>query len=104
MIIFRKMAISAVYITIDTMENASRLAGGLVQARLAACVNIIPGVRSVYMWEGQVHDDAELLLMVKTKTGLVPNLTQWVKENHPYDCPEVISVPITEVTRRILSL
>ena len=72
------------------------LANGLVTEKLAACVNIIPGIKSVYMWEGELNQDEELLLMVKTQSSLVPDLTTWVKANHPYDCPEVIAVPITD--------
>mmetsp|Transcript_7588 Transcript_7588/g.11167 ORF Transcript_7588/g.11167 Transcript_7588/m.11167 type:complete len:128 (-) Transcript_7588:28-411(-) len=98
--IFSRMAssckeASAVYITIDSSQKAEELAKGLVDSELAACVNIIPSVKSVYKWENQVHVDEELLLMVKTRSELIPSLTEWVQNNHPYDCPEVISVPIT---------
>lgn len=85
----------AVYVTVPSREVGHKLAAGLVEAKLAACVNIIPGVESVYWWEGKVNTDSELLLMIKTRQTLVPQLTAWVKGNHPYDECEVISVPIT---------
>lgn len=96
LIIYRGMStnLTAVFITTNTMESATSLASGLVQNELAACVNIIPGVTSVYKWEGKINQDQELILMVKTRQELVDEVTKWVKSNHPYDCPEVISLPI----------
>ncbi|CAG9321488.1 unnamed protein product [Blepharisma stoltei] len=88
-------AVSAIYITINTIENAQMLARGLVENQLAACVNIIPGIQSIYKWEGVINQDQELLLMAKTRTELIDELTSWVKRNHPYQVCEVISVPIT---------
>ena len=55
-----------------------------MENKLAACVNIVPGLESVYWWEGKVATDAEELLMIKTRTGLLPELTQHVKAMHPY--------------------
>ncbi|EIE25634.1 hypothetical protein COCSUDRAFT_83641, partial [Coccomyxa subellipsoidea C-169] len=85
------------YVTVPSQEVAEKLAALLVNPdhRLAACVNIVPGLTSIYWWEGKVNKDAELLLMIKTQTHLVPKLTEVVKSNHPYDECEVISLPIT---------
>eukprot|EP00756_Hemistasia_phaeocysticola_P058967 Hpha_TRINITY_DN35656_c0_g1::TRINITY_DN35656_c0_g1_i1::g.68675::m.68675/K03926/cutA; periplasmic divalent cation tolerance protein len=83
-------------------DTAVELAKGLVQSKLAACVNISPQVRSVYMWEGKAEDDGEQLLMIKTRASLVEELTKFVNEHHPYDCPEVISVPITGGSEKYL--
>lgn len=88
-------AVSAIYITVDSLDLAKMLARGLVENRLAACVNIIPGVKSIYNWNGILNEDEEFLLMVKTRTELIDELTSWVKRNHHYQLPEVISVPIT---------
>ena len=74
--------------------QASALAAMLVGDRLAACVNIIPAVRSIYRWEGAVHDDEESLLVIKTTTDRLTELTTRLVEAHPYDCPEVIALPI----------
>lgn len=87
-------ALVAVWITINSLEAAQGLAQRLVTSRLAACVNIIPQVHSVYMWENALQTDQEVLLMAKTKQDLVPQLTAFVKENHPYDVPEVIATPL----------
>lgn len=76
------------------MEVAKRLAHGIVTNKLAACVNIIPGITSVYEWEGKINEDNELLLMIKTKTDKVDELSKFVRENHPYSVAEVISTGI----------
>lgn len=60
----------------------------------AACVNIIPGLISVYEWEGKINEDPELLLKIKTATSKVDDVIKYVRENHPYDVAEVISVKI----------
>jgi periplasmic divalent cation tolerance protein len=87
-------ALVAVWITINSLEAAQILARKIVTARLAACVNIIPQVQSVYMWEGDLQQDSEVMLMAKTRQDLVPQLTTFVKENHPYQVPEVIAAPL----------
>lgn len=76
------------------MEVAKKLAHGIISNKLAACVNIIPSVTSVYEWEGKIQEDNELLLMMKTQTGKVDDLSKFVRENHPYSVAEVISTPI----------
>lgn len=78
--------------TVGTEEDASRIARLLVEERLAACVNVIPGVRSVYWWEGRVNLDAELLLLVKTTAPLVDAVQVRLAEIHPYDLPEFVVV------------
>ena len=85
---------SAAFVTVPNQEVAEKLASGLVSSKLAACVNIIPGLTSVYEWEGKIEKDSELLLMIKTRTDRVDELSAWVKENHPYDVCEVISTKI----------
>ena len=76
------------------MDVGEKIAGGLVTAKLAACVNIIPGVTSVYEWQGKIEKDPELILKIKTRTSRIPELTEFVKSNHPYDVCEVITTPI----------
>lgn len=70
------------------------IAQSLVENKLAACVNIIPGVESVYWWDGKVNTDAELILKIKTRSSLVPALTAHVKSLHPYDECEVTAVNV----------
>lgn len=74
--------------------SAEDLARCLVEGRLAACVNILPGVRSVYRWQDAVQSDDELLLIIKTRADGVQSLIRVVQERHPYELPEVVSVPI----------
>lgn len=85
-----------VYITAPPGEEAQRLAGALVQEKLAACVNCIPGVESTYSWEGRVERDTEDLLIVKTRADLFDRLKERVQALHGYDVPEIIAVPIVQ--------
>ena len=64
--------------------------------KLAACVNVIPGLTSIYAWEGKVEEDSELLMMIKTRATLVPAMTEKIQGMHPYDVCEVIAVPIVD--------
>ncbi|RLM54435.1 protein CutA 1, chloroplastic-like isoform X1 [Panicum miliaceum] len=83
-----------VYVTVPNREAGKKLAGSIISEKLAACVNIVPGVESVYWWEGKVQSDAEELLIIKTRESLLDSLTEHVKTNHEYDVPEVIALPI----------
>eukprot|EP00250_Pteridium_aquilinum_P011878 c20364_g1_i2 orf=325-765(-) len=83
-----------VYVTVPNKDAGKDLANSIVSARLAACVNQVPGVESTYWWEGKVETDSEVLLIIKTKESLLQALTQHVKENHKYEVPEVIALPI----------
>jgi periplasmic divalent cation tolerance protein len=85
----------AVFITTNSEEAARALAHGLVSNSWAACVNIIPQVRSVYKWQGEIHEDAEVMLVAKTTEERLPGLTEFVKANHTYEVPEVIAVEVS---------
>lgn len=76
-------------------EVAARVARALVEGGLAACVNIVPGVRSIYRWQGKLCDDAERLLVIKTRPARADAVIAAIKANHPYECPEAIVLPIT---------
>lgn len=91
-----------VYITASG-ENAKELAGALVQEKLAACVNRIPGVESTYTWEGRVERDTEDLLVVKTRADLFPRLKERVGTLHGYAVPEIIAVPVVEGSESYLA-
>lgn len=77
-------------------DEAARLARALVDARLAACVNIIPGLRSVYRWQGAVEDAAECLLLIKSSRDLFPELRAAIEKLHSYDVPEIVALPIVD--------
>ena len=83
-----------VLITVGTEEEAQRIARALLEQRKAACVNIIPGVSSLFWWKGELDSAQESLLVVKTKKSVLNEVTRLVKEIHSYDIPEVIAVPI----------
>lgn len=75
-------------------DRAPEIARALVERRLAACVNVVPGVRSFYRWQGKLEEDQESTLLVKTRADRVEELTRAVRELHPYEVPEVIALPI----------
>ena len=83
-----------IYITARSKEEADKLSRGLVEEKLAFCINAVPGIQSTYQWEGKIHVDDEILLIVKTRQDRYEALEQWVKQNHSYDVPEIISLPI----------
>jgi periplasmic divalent cation tolerance protein len=81
--------------TVATAEDADRLAKALVERRLAACVNVVPGVVSHYRFEGELHRDAELLLVIKTRAEKLDALRAALVELHPYDVPELVALEIS---------
>lgn len=85
---------AAYYVTVPSKEMGAKIAKSLLNDKLAACVNIIPGVESYYWWDSKIESDPELLLMIKSRASLLESITAKVKEVHEYDTPEVISVPI----------
>ena len=84
-----------VLITAPDRETATRLARALVDERLAACVNLVPGIRSIYRWEGRVEEDDEVLLLVKTSRLRLDSLERRVRALHPYDVPELVFLSIS---------
>jgi periplasmic divalent cation tolerance protein len=80
--------------SVPDMDTAETIADTLVTEQLAACVNIIPGITSVYRWEGAVRKDPELLLLIKTAAHVRPLVEQRVQSLHPYELPEIIAVSI----------
>ncbi|OGJ88592.1 MAG: hypothetical protein A2268_07995 [Candidatus Raymondbacteria bacterium RifOxyA12_full_50_37] len=85
-----------VYITAKDKRQAKSIGKTLVRERLAACANIIEKIHSFYWWEGKLQENAEALLIVKTRKTLVKKLVTRVKKLHSYSCPCVVALPITE--------
>ncbi len=88
--------VMVVWVTVGKSEEAQKIAKTIVEEKLAACVNIIPTVRSIYFWKGEVCDDQESLLMIKTRTELFERLKARIRELHSYEVPEIIGVAIKE--------
>lgn len=89
--------------TCNSSEIASSIAESLVSNKLAACVNIINGVESVYQWQGKIEHDKEILLIIKTQRSLYSQLEQAIQELHDYELPEIIAVPINTGEKNYLN-
>ncbi|MEF2146224.1 MAG: divalent-cation tolerance protein CutA [Desulfovibrionaceae bacterium] len=83
-----------VYMTAPDMAEAERIAEALLERRLAACVNVLPGMSSFYRWQGRVEKSEEVVVLAKTRTVLVSELSETVAGMHAYDCPCVVALPI----------
>ncbi len=83
-----------VLVTIDTPDEADRLARVLLDRRKVACVNVVPGVSSHFWWKGSLDQATEALLIIKTRASLLEEVVELIKAEHPYDVPEVIALPI----------
>ena len=81
--------------TVPDQDTATRIAEALVTEQLAACVNIIPAIQSVYRWEGAIEHDEELLLLIKTSESVWALLEARILELHPYELPEIVGVPLS---------
>jgi periplasmic divalent cation tolerance protein len=80
--------------TVATASDAERIARALVERGLAACVNVVPGVVSIYRWQGAVHKEQELLLVIKTRAEALEPLRAALVSLHPYEVPELVAWPI----------
>jgi periplasmic divalent cation tolerance protein len=89
--------------TCASADEAERLARELVGARLAACVNVVPGVRSFYRWQGKLEDAAEHLLLIKSSRERFGELRAAIERLHSYDVPEVVALPIVDGAPNYLS-
>ncbi len=87
-------AASMVYVTCGSVNEAQKIGDAVVRARLAACANIIQGMRSLYWWEGDVQEDTETVLILKTRVECVPELSERVRALHSYDVPCVVEIPL----------
>ena len=84
-----------IYVTASSIERARVLAHDLVSARLIACANIMPGMVSIYEWQGQVTEANEVVMICKTRADLAPAVVAAIEARHDYDCPCVLAMPVT---------
>jgi len=91
-----------IFSTVDNEEAAGRIATALVKRRLAACVQIVPNLRSVYWWQGKVEEAGEYLLLIKSTREQYPALERAIRELHPYDCPELVGLKVETGLRAYL--
>ena len=89
------MDINFIYMTVGSKEEARKIGKELVATRLAACVNILDQMNSFYLWDGEIQDDTEVVMIAKTTEDRVPDLIEKVKSLHSYDCPCMVSLPVT---------
>ena len=82
--------------TFPNDQDALRIGSAVVEARLAACVNVLPAIRSIYRWKGEIEQADEVLLLIKTTQQAFPALRGRIKELHPYETPEIIAVPVVD--------
>ncbi len=88
------MTASIVYMTAESPEQARAIAEKLIEERLAACVNLFPGMESIYHWKGKVERDSESAFIAKTKPELVDSLIKRVRQLHSYETPCIVEIPI----------
>jgi periplasmic divalent cation tolerance protein len=88
------MKINFVYMTVGGKDEAKKIGKELVTSRLAACVNILDNMNSLYLWEGEIQDDTEVVLIAKTTEDRIPKLIEKVRSMHSYDCPCIVSLPV----------
>jgi periplasmic divalent cation tolerance protein len=96
-------AYRVVLVSVPRGGRAESLAEGLVEARLAACVNVLPSAVSIYRWKGRVRRDEESLLVIKTSAAKLKALERWIMARHPYEVPEFLALPVSAGSRRYLA-
>ncbi len=91
-----------IFCTVPDEKTAELISHTLVQEKLAACCNIIRNIRSVYFWESQIYDESEMLIIIKTRSDAFQQIEKRVGELHPYEVPELISLPIMKGNKTYL--
>lgn len=87
--------------TVGSEDQGIQIAESVVERGLAACVNIVKHVRSIYRWKGEIWDDEEYLLLIKTRQSLFPQVRDAIRSIHSYELPEVICLPVSDVDERV---
>ena len=90
------MKINFVYMTVGSKDEAIKIGKALITSRLAACINILDNMNSFYLWEGEIQDDTEVVMIAKTTEDRIPELIEKVRSMHSYDCPCIVSLPVLD--------
>ncbi len=90
------------FVTAPDEDSAAMIGRTLVEERLAACANIVRGIRSIYRWKGEIFDEQECLLVIKAASYSFPKLEERVRSMHPYEVPEIIAIEISHGSRAYL--
>ncbi len=88
--------VRVVLVTCKDDDQAGRIARKLVEGKMAACVSLVPQIRSLYVWQGKLEEAKETLLVAKTQAHLVKRLEASIREDHTYECPEILSMPVDQ--------
>ncbi|WP_430475455.1 divalent-cation tolerance protein CutA [Thalassospira lucentensis] len=91
---FHASQMSFLYVTVPDMETARMIAGGAIREKLAACANVLLQMTAIYEWDGDVEEENELIVILKTSQATAPALAQWVEQHHPYEVPCVLEIPL----------
>ena len=89
--------------TVEKEEDGKRLAGRILEQELGACVQILPAMTSLYRWQGSIEQASESLILIKTTRAAYPGLEAMIKQDHPYQTPEIIAIPIVMGSRDYLT-
>ena len=92
-----------VLVTAPDADAGRKLAGAILEARAAACVNIVPGLESHYWWQGKIDQSSEVLLLIKTTKPKLKALEKVIRENNPYETPEFVAIPASLVAKKYLA-
>ena len=82
------------YVTVPDMEVARVIAGGAVRERFAACANILPQMVAIYEWDGDIEEENEMIVILKTKSSTAADLSRWITDHHPYEGPCILEIPL----------
>ena len=93
---------TVIFVTAPDKKQARQIANKLIKTKLAACVNIIPGVESLFSWKGKIDSAKELLLIIKSEKSKLPRIIKTVKSLHSYEVPEIIALPIVAGNKEYL--
>ncbi|MTK63803.1 MAG: divalent-cation tolerance protein CutA [Methanobacterium sp.] len=91
---------SSIYVTTSDISESRKIARVLVQERLVACVNIVPAIESIYRWNGEIEEDSESLIFIKTRSDMVKNVIKKVEEIHSYDTPCILELSIERGSKK----